>query len=553
MYIVVNKSKHGKKIYSSILLCQSYREGKKVRRQTIANLSSCTSEEISAIRLALQHKDDLGALGSVKESVNIQEGLSVGAVWAVYQVARELGIEKALGSSFDGKLALWQIMSRVIDQGSRLSSTRLANLHASCETLGFQRGFDENNLYDNLKWLSEHQEKIEKSIFEFRRGNDKPKLFLYDVTSSYLEGDKNYFGAYGYNRDKKKGKKQIVIGLLCDEKGVPVSTEVFSGNTTDPQTVLSQIEKVAKRFECQEVTFVGDRGMIKTTQINDLTAEKFHYITAITKIQINTLIKTNIFQLELFDEDLCEIAVENIRYILKRNPVRAAEISETRRSKRQCIEEFVEKKNLYLIEHSRAAISVAAKDVQEKIKKLKLTQWLRVLEGDRNLILEENTQMLKEESELDGCYVIKTDLLQETADKHTIHDRYKDLAYVEKAFRDSKTVSLEMRPIFVRTKDSTQGHILVVMLSYMIIKKLREAWARLDMTVAEGLKHLTTLCSMQINIKGHGSCLKIPKPREKSQELLEALGIQLPKVLPARKVNVVTRKKLQKRRKPSEK
>lgn len=553
MHVVINKSKQGKKIYSSILLCQSYREGKKVRKRTIANLSKCTPSEIFAIKLALQHKDDLGALGSIKESVNIQEGLSVGAVWTVYQVARGLGIEKALGSNFEGKLALWQIISRVIDQGSRLSSTRLANLHASCETLDLQRGFDENNLYDNLKWLSQHQEQIEQSIFKFRRGNDKPKLFLYDVTSSYLEGNQNYFGAYGYNRDKKKGKKQIVIGLLCDEEGNPVSTEVFAGNTTDPQTFLSQVEKVAKRFECQEVTFVGDRGMIKTAQVEDLTTKNFHYITAITKAQIEALIKKDVFQLELFDENICEINEKAVRYILKQNPMRAAEISETRSSKRKYIEKFIEKKNLYLEEHSRAKSSVATKDVQEKINKLKLNQWLKVIESNRKLSLEEDAQILKKESELDGCYAIKTDIPQKIADKHVIHNRYKDLAYVEKAFRDSKTVSLEMRPVFVRTKDSTRGHVLIVMLSYMIIKKLREAWAQIDMTVAEGLKHLATLCSMQISIKGHGDCLKIPKPREESQELLKALNVQLPRALPARKVKVVTRKNLQTRRNLSKK
>ena len=553
MHVVVNKSKQGKKIYSSILLCQSYREGKKVKKRTIANLSNCTPSEISAIKLALQYKDDLGALGSIKESVNIQEGLSVGAVWTVYQVARELGIAKALGTNFEGKLALWQIISRVIDQGSRLSSTRLANLHASCETLDLQRGFDENNLYDNLKWLSQHQEQIEQNVFKFRRGRDKPKLFLYDVTSSYLKEDQNYFGAYGYNRDKKKGKKQIVVGLLCAEEGNPVSTEVFAGNTTDPQTFLSQVEKVAKRFECHEVTFVGDRGMIETTQIKDLTTKTFHYITAITKVRIEALIKKDVFQLELFDENIREIAVKDIRYILKRNPARAAEISETRFSKRNCIEKFIKKKNLYLEKHSRAKSLVAIKDVQEKVKKLRLNQWLKVIENDRKLILEEDEQILKKESELDGCYAIKTDLPQEMADKHIIHDRYKDLAYVEKAFRDSKTVLLEMRPVFVRTKDSTRGHILIVMLSYMIIKKLREAWAQIDMKVAEGIKHLATLCSMKINVKGHGDCLRIPRPREESQKLLKALNVQLPRALPVRKVKVVTRKNLHKRRNLSKK
>src|SRR3990170_5683500 len=196
MHIVENKSVHksGKKIYSSILLRESYRENGKVKKRTIANLSNCSPSEISAIKLALKHKDDLSLIGSLSESVELEEGLSIGAVFTVYRIAKDLGIEKALGTKFEGKLALWQVISRVIDQGSRLSAVRLADTHAACDVLDIRRGFDENNLYDNLKWLADNQRKIEYSIFLSRRGKNRPQIFLYDVTSSYLEGEKNYFG-----------------------------------------------------------------------------------------------------------------------------------------------------------------------------------------------------------------------------------------------------------------------------------------------------------------------------------------------------------------------
>ncbi|MCP5002775.1 MAG: transposase [Planctomycetes bacterium] len=298
MHIVENKSapQNSKKIYRSVLLRESYREKGKVKKRTIANLSHCSEGEIAAVKLALQHKDDLTALGSLKESVELQEGLSVGAVWTVYQVAKRLKIHQALGSSFQGKLALWQVIARVIDQGSRLSAVRLAQTHAACDVVEIRRGFDENNLYENLKWLAQRQDKIEESLFFARRGKNRPTLFLYDVTSSYLEGEQNYFGTYGYNRDGKKGKKQIVIGLLCDEGGEPVCTEVFAGNTQDPKTFLPQVQKVADRFGCGRVTFVGDRGMIKSLQIKELP-EGFHYITAISKAQINSLIKEGTIQM----------------------------------------------------------------------------------------------------------------------------------------------------------------------------------------------------------------------------------------------------------------
>ena len=208
MHIVRNKStsKNSKKIYESVLLRESYREDGKVKKRTIANLSDCSAVEINAIELALKNKDNLSVLGSLKDNIALEQGASIGAVWTLYQVAKELGIEKVLGSKFDGKLALWQAIARVINQGSRLSAVRLAQNHAACDALGIQRGFDENHLYANLKWLSENQSSIEEKLFKQKYREKPPELFLYDVTSSYLEGQCNYFGAFGYNRDKKKRK-----------------------------------------------------------------------------------------------------------------------------------------------------------------------------------------------------------------------------------------------------------------------------------------------------------------------------------------------------------
>ena len=550
MHVVENKStfKSGKKIYQSTLLRESYRENGKVKKRTIANLSRCTPQEIYAIKLALKHKNDLSALGSLKESVEIQEGLSVGSVWTLYQSAKGLGIVKALGNDFKGKLALWQVIARIINQGSRLSSVRLAQTHAACDVLDLGRGFDENDLYQNLEWLADNQVEVENKLFRFRQSKSKPQLFLYDVTSSYLEGQKNYFGAHGYNRDRKKGKKQIVIGLLCDEFGDPVSVEVFDGNTQDPKTFASQVAKAAQRFGCKNVTFVGDRGMIKSTQIKELP-EGFHYITAITKPQIESLIKQKVIQLGLFDENVCEVENNGVRYIMRKNPVRTEEIAQTRLSKQQYIKKFLEKKNLYLAQHPRAKVEIAVRDVKKKIESLKLDKWLQVKAKDRTLILQQDDAALKEASLLDGCYVIKTDLSRQSADKQTVHDRYKDLAEVEKAFRYCKTGLLEVRPIFVRTEKSTRGHVLVVMFAYMIIRKLAQAWNKFDLEVEEGIDQLSTLCSMEIIVKGQGSCLKIPRPREKSRQLLKALDISMPVVLPHRDFPVVTRTKLPKQRK----
>ena len=473
----------------------------------------------------------------------------MGGVYTVYQVAKQLGIVKALGTTPNASLALWQITARVLEQGSRLSAVRLAQTHAACDVIGIKKPFTEDDLYNNLNWLSKHQEKIENTLFKQRYGNKTPELFLYDVTSSYLEGHCNELAAYGYNRDGKKGKKQIVVGLLCDQMGSPISAEVFTGNTQDTQTLSSQIQKVAKRFGCKRVTIVGDRGMIKQAGIEEIQAAGFHYISAITKPQIETLMKEGTLQLEFFDDELFEVETDGVRYILRRNPLRAKEIAASRMDKQRSVETLVRKQNIYLSEHPRARTETAQRKVQDKIERLGIEKWLRVEVVERKLVLRVDEQALVDISRLDGCYVIRTDLPKKVADKQVVHDRYKDLADVEWAFRTCKTTHLEIQPIYVRTEESTRGHVLTVMLAYLIVQELRSAWASFDLTVQEGLQQLSTLCSMKVIVKGQASCHKIPEPQEQSKALLDALGITMPEVIPHHNVKVVTRRKLPTRRK----
>ncbi len=550
MYITTTKSKGKKKTYTSVLLRESYREDGKVKNRTIANLSHCKPNEIEAIRIALKYKSDLSSLQSLTDKgVDLQQGMSVGAIWTVYALARRLGLEKALGTDHSGKLALWQVLARVLGQGSRLSAVRLAQVLAAGDVLGFSRGFDENDLYDNLRYLSEKQTEIEERLFKVRRGKTKPELFLYDVTSSYLEGDKNELADWGYNRDKKRGKKQIVIGLLCDEEGEPVSIEVFEGNTADLSTFESQVKKVSTRFGCERVTFVGDRGMIKSGQIEDLSKAGFNYITGITKPQIRSLIKKGVFQLGLFDENLCEVEQDGVRYILRKNPIRAGEMAQSRSSRLAALEDLAERQNLYLTEHPKADEHKAWQRVIEKESRLNLSSLVTVTAKDRHIKIEMDEEYLAEVAELDGCYVLKTDLPVKAADKETVHARYKDLAMVETAFRTMKTAHLEVRPVYVRTEASTRGHVLVVMLAYLIVRELRKLWAGIDLTVEEGLSQLACLCSVKMRVGADQTTVqKIPTPDQTSARLLKAAGVTLPKLLPSRDICVVTRKKTRKQR-----
>ena len=549
MYVDISSLRRNGKTYTRYLLRECYREEGKVKHRTIANLSRCSPQEIEAVRLALRHKQELATLGAIKDSVQLHQAPSIGAVWLVYQVARQLGIEQALGSSRQGRLALWQVIARVIDPGSRLSAVRLAATHAACDVVGLER-FDEENLYGNLDWLSAHQTQIEDRLFQLQPKEPASGLFLYDVTSSYLEGEHNELGAFGYNRDGKRGKRQLVIGLLCNGGGRPLSIEVFAGNTQDPKTFTPQVKKVAKRFGGREITFVGDRGMIKTPQIETLGERQFHYITAITKPQIEALLKSDALQLDLFDETLAEITTaEGLRYILRRNPHRAEEIAASREDKYQRLCRVAVESNHYLSAHPRARVEVALRLLENRCQKLRLAQWVKLFIEGREIRVAKDLPALGEIAKLDGCYVLKTDLARETASKETVHERYKDLALVEWAFRESKTVHLEMRPIYVRRESRTRGHAFVVMLAYTLIKELATRWQPLDLTVKEGIDQLATLCLTEVRIKDHAPYHQVPTPRDTLQRLLDAAQVRLPKILPSRGVTVTTKTKLQNRRK----
>jgi transposase len=498
MYIDSSSIKRNQKVYTRHLLRSSFRENGKVKHKTIANLSGCSEDEISALKLALKHKNNLAALGPITDIETVL-GKRVGAVWMLYALADRLGISKALGS-------------------------------------------DEDALYQNLAWLAEQQEDIEKKLFSERYPDVIPTLFLYDVTSSYLEGTCNELADWGYGRDKKRGKMQIVVGLLAGPDGLPVAVRVFRGNTNDTKTVSEQVRILAQTFGVKEVTLVGDRGMLKGPQIDQLP-EDFRYITAITKPQILKMLEDRVIQYELFTDKVCEVEYNGARYVLRRNPIRAEEMAMTRESKRASVERLSQDLTRYLAEHGKASVDVALKKATAKIQKLKAGKWLRVIAGQRAITVETDEAALLQEALLDGCYVIKSDVSKDNADAETLHERYCDLENVERAFRTMKTTHLEMRPVFVRKEQSTRGHAFVVMLALLLQRELEECWADMDITVQEGIDELAAIHVEEIKM-GEATIRKIPTPNEIGKQLLEKTGVDLPLVLPARTANVHTKKKL---------
>jgi hypothetical protein len=293
--------------------------------------------------------------------------------------------------------------------------------------------------------------------------------------------------------------------------------------------------------------------MIKGPQIEQLQAEEdldLHYITAITKPQIESLLKNDTIQLGLFDEAIAEVVDEDadVRYVLRRNPQRATEMAETRESKFAKLQQLVAEQNTYLEEHSRATVCVARRKVEARHKNLRLPA-IDVSVNERTIEISKKADAWQEAAKLDGCYCLKTDLPTQLAPKETVHDRYKDLSKVEWAFRTCKTVVLKARPVFVCRASRTRGHLLVVMLAYLLIQELYRCWCEFDLTVEEGLKELSSLCTTQVVVKGRSVMHNIPQPRASVQRLLDAAGVTLPKSIADRGVRVSTRKKLTEERK----
>ncbi len=475
MFIQRNIKKVKDKTYHSVLLLHNYRKQGKVKHKTISNLSSWPPELVDQLELLLK-----GRKVTRLEDLEHKQGKAYGAIKVIYEVAKRLGIIQAIGKSKQAILCLLMIMGRILTNGSRLALCSWALDEAIEEVLRITN-FDEDDLYQALDWICEKQGKIEKKLFQLRKDKEIEELFLYDVTSTYLEGRQNELADWGYNRDGKRGKKQIVIGLLTDKYGDPVSVEVFKGNTQDPQTVFSQIEKLAKSFGVKKVVFVGDRGMIKSEQIKEINKKNWQYITAITKAQIEKLIGEKVLQLGLFDERLCEVEDNNIRYILRQNPLRKEEIEKTRRSKISYVIRKIEEKNEYLSKHSRASVECGIKNISGLIEKLKLKGIIKLKSEQGKIGYEIDEEEWAEKSRLDGCYVLKTDVPSAQLEKEIIHERYKSLAEVEKAFRTIKTGLLEIRPLFLRKETRTRGYVFICMLSYLITRYIWDKLKCLDL------------------------------------------------------------------------
>jgi ribosomal protein L11 methylase PrmA len=515
----------------AILLRESYREGGKVRTRTIANLTNWAPERIAAMERLVKGEFDGG-------SGAITSGEIFGVLFALKQLADQVGITRVLGHAPESKLNLFLILARIAHGGSRLSAVRWAQQHTVEDVLGLG-AFDEDDLYAALDWLAGQQERIERALYQdyVKRQGQPPVLVLYDVTSSYFEGDCNELGQYGYNRDGKRGKRQIVIGLLTAEDGEPLAVRVFEGNTADPTTVASQITLLKEQFGITEVVMVGDRGMIKAKGKAALSAEGWRYITALTDAQVRTLLKRGVLQPDLFDAHLCEVEHDDKRLIVRRNDTVRVREERRRADKLNQLQAKIAARNAVVEKSPRANAQKGLAALQRWVTRHKLSRFVTLTLEERIMVCATDEDARTDDALLDGCYLLETDVPKALLDAETVDARYRDLQKVERNFRTVKTTFLDIRPIFLRKAERTKAHVFVAMLALKITRQfeagLRQSFGTTgddatavtpdDALVALG--RLTYLYTTDRNGQRH---VHLPRPDEQQSKILGALGLSFP-------------------------
>ena len=448
----------------------------------MVSLANLPDKEVEAIKAVLSIE------GEVTDNilkVSFLDALPIGAEFVAFRLAEELGITKALEClpEKDAKLISAMILNRVVEPFPMSKKALFENLPGS----GLERILEletENikleDMYFALDKLQPCKNNIEKFLFDYRKINNS-RMFLYDITSSYFEGNSCPLEAFGYNRDGKKGKKQIVIGLLTDDSGCPISVEVFAGNTSDQTTVMERIDSMRERFGIDEMVFIGDRGMLTKARRNDLQSEdyeKVKYISALSRSEFTKFLDDDDhpLQLSLFDrQNLVEVEKDGIRYVLSFNPELENESRETRK---RLIEKTAEK----LEDIKKSVTSGRLKDRDKIAKRLYCWQnkwgagrFFKVDYNEGKFEYKLDEAIVEDYAKIDGFYVLTSDVIELSTEE--VRTKYKSLQMVEQAFRTMKTTDLFMRPIRHWNAERVRAHVFLCMLSYMVIWKARQVFA----------------------------------------------------------------------------
>jgi hypothetical protein len=459
-------------------LRRSYREGGKVKNETVGNISHLPEELVELVRAGLRGEP----VGVLSEAFSIERSLPAGHVQAALAMARRLELGRLLdrSPSRERDLVVAMICQRVIAPASKLGTVRAFGQSTLTDELGVADA-DEDDLYEAMDWLLDRQQRIEDRLA--RRHLTDGELVLYDVSSSYFEGRCCELAQLGYSRDQKRGSRQIIYGLLCDKPGRPIAVEVFSGELHDDKTLPSQVEKLKGRFGLRRVVVVSDRGMVTKANIELLQSADAGWITALKAPQIQKLARQGELQLSLFDQqNLAEITAEDYpgeRLIVCRNPLVAAE----RARKRAELLEATERGLAEIAQRvERGTLSGADQiglAVGPALRRYKVKKHFDVTITDTSFTYQRKTEQIDTEAALDGIYVLRTNVPDTELATGGVVRSYKNLEQVERAFKTFKGPELEIRPIHHRLEDRVRAHVFLCTLAYYLTWHLRHAWAPL--------------------------------------------------------------------------
>ena len=463
----------------TVLLRESYREGSKVGKRTLANLSSLSAAQIEAIRAALRGE----ALQPTGQSLEITASRSHGHVQAAALTMQRLGLASVLASKScrERELVLAMVASRIVAPHTKLATTRWWHTTTLAEDFGVADA-SEDDLYAAMDWLLARQGTIQKKLAT--RHLSEGGLVLYDLSSSYFEGSCCPLAKIGYSRDGRHGMLQVNYGLLTDARGCPVAVSVHEGNVADSQTLLPEVTRLREQFGIEQLVMVGDRGMISNKAIDEMReSEGVAWITALKSVSIRALVEQGHLQLDLFDErNLLELSSPDYpgeRLVACRNP----ELAKLRTHKRAELLAATEV-NLDKIKTRVDAGQLAGRDeiglrVGKVINQYKVAKHFELAIGENTFTFVRKREAIAAEAALDGIYIIRTSVNAAQMDASDCVRNYKSLANVERAFRSLKTIDLKVRPIHHRTADRVRAHILLCMLAYYVEWHMREAWREL--------------------------------------------------------------------------
>ena len=477
MHVDTIKRRHGERVYESHLVRRSIREGRRVRKETIANISKLPAEAIEAVRRVLAGETLLAA----EDAFAIERSLPHGHVAAVLGTARKLGLERLLGRerSRERDLCLAMVCQRLLRAGSKLSATRQFELTTLGEELAVG-GATEAELLAAMDWLLARQPRIEQALA--RRHLSEGGFVLYDLSSSYLEGRKCPLAALGYPRDGKRGKLQISYGLTCSPEGRPVAVEVFDGAIHDDKTLPGALERIKHRFRIERVVVCGDRGMVTEANIATLKAHGFDWVTALRAPQVQALVEQGELQLSLFDEtNLAEIASERYpgeRLVVCRNPHVARERARKREALLTATEQELAKVKASVDNprgrlHEKPA-GLIGERAGRVVNRFKVAKHFQLTIADGRFDYHRREEAIAAEAALDGFYVLRTSVGVDDLSAQAVVRAYKLLAHAERAFRAMKSPELEIRPLHHRLEDRVRAHVFLCMLAYHVRFELEQ-------------------------------------------------------------------------------